>query len=124
MRLTCYGGAGQIGGNKILLEDGAARLFFDFGIPFGDRGRFFEEFLNPRAGAGLLDVIEMGLLPPLRGLYRPDFIPTGRFWERIQRSTHLKAPLRELERVDGVLISHAHVDHNGYLSFLRSDIPI
>ncbi|HLC30460.1 MAG TPA: MBL fold metallo-hydrolase RNA specificity domain-containing protein [Dehalococcoidia bacterium] len=124
MRLTCYGGVGQIGGNKILLEDGQARLFFDFGIPFGDRGRFFEEFLNPRATAGLLDVIEMGLLPPLQGLYRPDFIPTGRFWERIQRSPHLKAPLRELEQVDGVLISHAHVDHNGYLSFLRSDIPI
>ena len=26
--------------------------------------------------------------------------------------------------MDGVLVSHAHVDHNGYLSFLRADIPI
>lgn len=124
MRITCYGGVGQIGGNKILVEDGAASFFFDFGTPFGDRGRFFEEYLNPRAGAGLLDIIEMGLVPPLGNVYRPDFVPPGRFWERIQRSPHLKAPYRELDRVDGVLVSHAHVDHNGYLSFLRADIPI
>ena len=29
--ITLYGGAGTIGGNKILLEDGDSRLFFDFG---------------------------------------------------------------------------------------------
>jgi hypothetical protein len=37
--ITCYGGVGTIGGNKILLEDeagpstGSGRLFFDFGTP-------------------------------------------------------------------------------------------
>ncbi|MBI2886846.1 MAG: exonuclease [Chloroflexi bacterium] len=124
MKITCYGGVGQIGGNKVLLEDGLTRLFFDFGIPFGDRARFFEEYLNPRPGAGLLDVMEMGLLPPLRGIYRSDLVPAGRFWERVERSQHLRPHLRDLERLDGVLVSHAHVDHNGYLSFLDPGIPI
>src|SRR3989304_4792906 len=36
--ITLYGGAGTIGGNKILLEDpqasGDSRLFFAFGTPF------------------------------------------------------------------------------------------
>lgn len=48
-RLTFYGGVGQIGGNKILLEEGDSALFFDFGISFA--GRYYEEFLNPRPGA-------------------------------------------------------------------------
>jgi ribonuclease J len=32
--LTFYGGAGEIGGNKILLETGKARVYLDFGESF------------------------------------------------------------------------------------------
>ena len=37
--ITVYGGVCTIGGNKILLEDGDARLFFDFGTDYKVRGR-------------------------------------------------------------------------------------
>lgn len=124
MKITCYGGVGEIGGNKVMVEDGEARFFFDFGIPFGERARFFEEFLNPRAATGLLDVIEMGLLPPLEGAYRRDLEPPGAFWQRIKNSPHLKSPSQRIDKVDGVLVSHAHVDHIGYISFLRPDMPV
>ncbi len=110
----------MIGGNKILLEDGDSRLFFDFGTTFKTRDLYFEEYLKPRPGAGLLDMLEMDLLPPLEGLYRPDFVPSGDVWARC----HDRPGYRELERVDGVLVSHAHVDHTGYISFLREDVPI
>jgi mRNA degradation ribonuclease J1/J2 len=32
--LTFYGGVNEIGGNKILLQDGDTRVFFDFGMSF------------------------------------------------------------------------------------------
>ncbi len=118
--ITVYGGANMIGGNKILLEDGDSRLFFDFGTTFKTRDLYFEEYLKPRPGAGLLDLLEMDLLPPLEGLYRPDFVPSGDIWARCRE----RPGYRELERVDGVLVSHAHVDHTGYISFLREDVPI
>ena len=47
--ITCYGGVNEIGGNKLLLEDGGARLFFDFGIAFGRQQQYFNEYLRPRA---------------------------------------------------------------------------
>ncbi|MCL4458918.1 MAG: exonuclease [Chloroflexi bacterium] len=123
MKLTCYGGVGQIGGNQFLLEDGEVRIFFDFGIPFHERGRFYEEYLKPRPGFGLLDPLTMGLLPPLRGLYRADLeqaVPD--LWDNIQGS----AGFRDLQdvQIHGVLLSHAHLDHTGYLSFVREDVPV
>ncbi len=122
--LTGYGGVGEIGGNKFLLEDGDCRLLLDFGTAFGWRQRFFNEYLRPRAARGLFDLLFLDLLPPLEGLYREDLSPPG-MWERFRRT-----PLyRNLERadalaVDAVLVSHAHLDHNGDLAFLDPRIPI
>lgn len=74
--ITCYGGVNEIGGNKILLEDGEHRLFFDFGKAFGRYGAYFDGvFTRERAARGLLDPLALGLIPPLRGLLREDLIP-------------------------------------------------
>jgi len=119
VRLTFYGGVNEIGGNKILLEDGQRRLFLDFGFPYKRHKLFYEEYLKPRSGAGLLDPLAMGLLPPLAGLYRDDLMTPG-LWKQFE-----DFPLyREFEKVDGVLLTHAHLDHSGYISFLRSSIPV
>ncbi len=118
MSITCYGGVGEVGGNKVLLEDGDTRFFFDFGFPFKKRARYFEEFLNPRPGAGLLDLLETGLLPPLKGVLREDLAKKS-LWDKFSFS-----PLYRELKVDGVLLTHAHIDHSGYISFLRDDIPI
>ena len=115
LSLTFYGGVNEIGGNKVLLEDEGTSLFFDFGTPFAKRYPYFEEYLKPRPGVGLLDLLEMGLLPPLRGIYREDLSPREEIWQRFEPS---------YLHVDGVLLSHAHVDHSGYISFLKEDIPI
>jgi len=113
--LSFYGGVEEIGGNKILLTDGKTRLFFDFGTSFDRRYHYFEEYLKPRPGVGMLDMLEMELVPPLRGIYREDIAP--------------KEVLSRFEtigdfHIDGLLLSHAHIDHSGYISFLREDIPI
>ncbi|MCJ7831334.1 MAG: hypothetical protein MUP86_02265 [Dehalococcoidia bacterium] len=74
--LTCFGAVGEIGGNKILLEDGERRVFFDFGKSFGRYGSFFDGvFIKERTSRGLLDPLALGLVPPLRGLLREDLLP-------------------------------------------------
>jgi ribonuclease J len=118
VQLTFYGGINEIGGNKILVEDSDRRLFLDFGFPYKRHKLFYEEYLRPRSGAGLLDPLAMGLLPPLEGLYRDDLVTPG-LWQQF-RGARL---YRELGQLDGVLLSHAHLDHSGYISFLRDNVP-
>jgi ribonuclease J len=117
--VTCYGGVNEIGGNKILLRDGDHCLSFDFGTSFKRRYEFFEEYLKPRPGMGLRDMLEMELIPPLEGIYRQDLTPTPDFWERWREH-----PLYRRTSLGGVLLSHAHLDHSGYISFLEPEIPI
>ncbi|MFO7772609.1 MAG: MBL fold metallo-hydrolase RNA specificity domain-containing protein [Dehalococcoidia bacterium] len=117
--LTFYGGIGEIGGNKVLLEDDEGKLFLDFGYPYSKYRVFYEEYLKPRPGAGLLDLLVMGLLPQLEGIYRAD-LGAENLWQQIARAEHY----RRLENVHGVLLSHAHLDHSGHISVLREDIPV
>jgi ribonuclease J len=110
-KITFYGGVNEVGGNKILLDDSGTRILLDFGKGFSRRANFFEEYLKPRSANGLVDFIEMGLIPDVEGIYRDDLL------EMADRKT--VAPT-----VDAVLVSHAHADHVDYISFLHRDIPL
>lgn len=110
--LTFYGGINEIGGNKILLEDKGTKVFVDFGMQMGKVNDYFSEFLNPRKLNGMGDLFEFELLPKINGIYRTDY------------SRHAGYKDDKDTSVDGVLLSHAHVDHCAYIHYLRPEIPI
>ncbi len=111
MQLTFFGGINEIGGNKILLEDNATRIFLDFGTSYKMLSMFYDEFMRPRKSNGLGDFFEMGLLPDLKGLYRNDFLAR-------------KHNREEKPEFNGVVLTHAHLDHVGAVAFLNKDIDI
>ena len=57
--LTFYGGVNEVGGNKILLEDKDTKVFLDFGMSFGQRGAYFDEFMSPRLATGIKDLLDI-----------------------------------------------------------------
>ena len=79
MRVTLWGGVGEIGGNIVELEVGEERILLDFGQSFSAGKEFFMDFLQPRKSAGLLNYLEFGLVPPLQGLYHPDLLSLTEF---------------------------------------------
>jgi len=108
-----YGGVDEIGGNRILVEDGDTKIFLDFGMSFSKHGKFFEEYLKPRYScAGMKDLLELKLLHCVDGVYRPDLL-----------CLIGKEPHRE-PCIDEVLLSHIHQDHSAYVSLLDERIPI
>jgi len=98
--LTFYGGVNEIGGNKILIQDGDTKVFFDFGMSFAMKKQFYSPpFLSPKSEKSLR---ELGILPKIKGIYIDEEFPG----------------------VDAVFVSHAHMDHSAYISFINRKIPV
>ena len=110
--ITGYGGVAQIGGNMFLVESKGTKIMMDFGMNFSEEGKFFDEYMNPRTCNSLIDLTELGMLPKIDGLYRQDY------------AKHMGMGGDEETSIDAVLLTHAHIDHCGYLNFLRPEIPI
>ena len=99
--LTFYGGVDEIGGNKILLQDRDTRVFLDFGMSFSKKKDFYSPpFLSPKSEKSLQ---ELGILPKIKGVYKFDKNPPD---------------------VNAILLSHGHLDHSAYLSFIKREIPV
>ena len=110
--ITFHGGVNDIGGNKFLVDDKGTKILMDFGMSFGDEGKFFSQFMGARTSNSLADLFELGILPNIPGMYRTDI------------TKHLELGGDEPTEIDAVLLTHAHVDHCKYISYLRPEIPI
>lgn len=139
--ITCHGAVDEIGGNKILLEDGGSALMLDFGKSFSAMGAYFDEFLQPRTNSSLRDLLALGVVPAMPGIYRRDLLTHGGAWEEVRDAFGISAEARglfecELEscedytemygkpRLDGILLSHGHTDHCQHLCFVHPNIPV
>jgi ribonuclease J len=137
-KLTFYGGVDEVGGNKILLQTEDGSVLLDFGRRMGEYGRFFSEFLQARSKNALRDMLRLGILPKIDGIYTPHLVDMTVLFENTAVSG--KFPLdkaldywkttdvcpcnSESPGVDCVFVSHAHFDHIQEVSFLDPCIPV
>lgn len=106
------GGVREIGGNKILIEDGADRILFDFGPAFDPRYEaYYLDYLQPRGTSPVKDLLEFQLIPWIPGLYSREAL--AGMEDRYEAPT-----------IQGLFVSHAHFDHAGYLRFVDPEIPV
>ncbi len=100
MRLTVHRGSREIGGSCVELCAGDTRIILDVGMPLvrPDGARFTMRDYSGLSGPQL---VEHGVLPRIEGLYQ---------WDS--------------PSVAGVLISHAHQDHHGFLGYVHKNVPV
>jgi ribonuclease J len=110
--VTFLGGVREIGGNKILIEDGPDRILFDFGRSFSPRmEEFYVDYLQPRSASPVKDLLEFDLLPRVEGLYSREALADA--------DLAYRAP-----EVHAIFVSHAHADHASYLKLVDPEIPV
>lgn len=81
-------------------------------MSFSRYSEYFEEYLKPCVSCGMGDFVEMGLVPRIEGIYREDLLRL------------LGWGIHDEPSVDAVFLSHMHLDHAAYVSFLDERIPI
>lgn len=98
MRMTIYRGTKEIGGTLIEVKTDSTRILIDAGYPLFLGGKPIEDKI---ARLPYQELLELGVLPPIEGLYS---------WDDAA--------------FDAVLVSHSHIDHYGLLKYVNPQIPI
>ncbi len=129
----------RIGGSayRITSQSGKTSILLDFGMDFKAHHEYFGPFLEPRGGAELQDLFSLKLLPPLPGLYRKELLEVP-FEPDETVACGKDAPLFRVGLqsydeflsvngrpfVDAIFLSHAHMDHSGFLPHVDNRIPM
>jgi len=116
-RIEFYGGLGVIGGSKIMISTPNARVLLDLGLDIPSGADLFRLPVGTRPGHELADYLNTGQAPELPGIYDPALLPI-----RGPRAGQLVDLGHPDPRPSAVFISHAHIDHDGMIGFVRPDL--
>jgi ribonuclease J len=99
MNLTIHRGTHEIGGSCVEITSGSSRIIIDIGMPLvnSDGEKFSLEDYAALSGE---ELVSKKVLPDVKGIYK---------WDK------------QNKKIDGILISHPHMDHYGFLNYLRED---
>ncbi|MBM2816970.1 MAG: rnjA [Ignavibacteria bacterium] len=100
LNLTIHRGTDEIGGSCVELWNDNTRIVLDFGMPLVDKARNEFDF-KQYSKMSVDELIEKSVLPAIPGLYKDDS-----------------------NKIDGLLISHAHADHYGLLNYIGAHVPV
>ncbi len=104
MRITIHRGTQEIGGSCVEVTTADTRIVVDLGMPLVAPWNKKEKLETAGfARKSSKELLDMGVLPPVKGLYSLDGEGPG---------------------VKGVLLSHPHQDHYGLLGHILSGIPV
>jgi glyoxylase-like metal-dependent hydrolase (beta-lactamase superfamily II) len=95
--VTVHRGSNEIGGNCVEIATAKSRLILDVGMPLAE---MMDANASRRRKPKRDDLIRRGVILPIRGLFSPG------------------------PEIDGILLSHAHVDHFGLIEYTRPEIPV
>ena len=100
MKIIIHRGTHEIGGSCVEIRSKKSRILIDIGMPLvkkdGDRFDFREHENTPGP-----ELVKKKVLPDISGVYS---------WDS------------DKKKIDGVLISHPHIDHYGFFRYLHKDI--
>src|SRR5271157_3943339 len=102
MNIIIHRGTHEIGGSCVEIRSDQARILLDIGLPLtavGSNDYGINE-LDKLTGEQL---VEKGWLPDIEGIYT---------WDRRNPA------------INAVILSHPHLDHYGYIRYLKDQIPI
>jgi len=100
MQLIIHRGTHEIGGSCVEISTKKTRILIDFGMPLVNAKK--EKFDSKELiGKSIEELKKSNILPNIKGLYN-----------------------NEEKAIDGILISHAHMDHYGLLNYVHKDIPV
>jgi len=102
MKLIIHRGSREIGGSCIELQSKGDRIVIDLGIPLvNQNGTNFD--LDSKSSLSGPELIDIKFLPKIQGFYH---------WDE------------SCPKVKGLILSHSHMDHCGFISHVHLEVPI
>jgi ribonuclease J len=114
-----HGGVRVIGGTKVLISTPRARVLLDIGEDIPGDADLLRDATRVRAGHALADRLRLGAAPRIAGLFAPEQLRAVG-----PGADDVAALAAEDPRPLVVVLSHAHIDHDGLLPHLREDVRV